>query len=173
MRFVDIAGLVKGASKGEGLGNQFLSHIRETDAIVHVVRCFEDEEIIHVEGKLHPISDIETINLELILADLQSTQNNISRLEKQIKSKKDLLPTFQALEKAAVHLDKGLPLRRLQLSPEERSLLKPYCFLSEKKVIYAANVSEADLPSMENQYVQQVREYATQEGNRVVPIAAN
>jgi GTP-binding protein YchF len=176
MQFVDIAGLVKGASQGEGLGNQFLAHIRETDAIVHVVRCFEDENIIHVQGnvggKLHPIADIETINLELILADLQTAQNVSSRLEKQIKGKKELLPTYELLERIKNHLNQELPLRTLELNKEERLLLKPYPFLTQKKVIYAANVSEKDLPTMENSYVQQVREYAAREGNQVVPICS-
>ncbi len=172
MRFVDIAGLVKGASQGEGLGNQFLTHIRETDAIVHVVRCFDSEDIIHVGGKVHPIDDIETINLELALADLQSTQNIISRLEKQVKGKKELLPTLQVMEKVRAHLDQDLPVRTLQLADEERVLLRPYSFLTQKKVLYAANVSENDLPTMENAYVQQVREYAEKEGNSVIPICA-
>lgn len=170
MRFVDIAGLVKGASQGEGLGNQFLAHIRETDAIIHVVRCFESEDIIHVSGKVHPIEDIETINLELALADLQTAQNSISRLEKQVKGKKELLPQLQVLEKVRDHLDKQLPVRTLVLSEEETEALKPYPFLTQKKVLYAANVSEDDLPSMENPYVQQVREYAAKEGNLVIPI---
>lgn len=172
MQFVDIAGLVKGAAKGEGLGNQFLSHIRETDAIVHVVRCFESEDIVHVGGKVHPIDDIETINLELALADLQSAQNIINRLEKQIKGKKELLPTLQLMEKVRDHLDKDLPLRTLILTEEEQLLLLPYPFLTQKKVLYAANVSEDDLPEMENEYVKQVREFAHQEGNSVIPICA-
>jgi ribosome-binding ATPase len=170
VRFVDIAGLVKGASQGEGLGNQFLAHIRETDAIVHVVRCFESEAIIHVEGKVHPIADIETINLELILADLQTVQNVCSRLEKQAKGKKELLASLHVLEKVRSHLDQNLPVRTLVLNKEEVLLLKPYPLLTQKKVLYAANVSEADLPTMENPFVQQVREYAQQEGNAVIPI---
>ena len=172
MRFVDIAGLVKGASQGEGLGNQFLAHIRETDAIVHVVRCFESEDIIHVAGRVHPIEDIETINLELGLADLQTAQNVSTRLEKQAKGKKDLLPTLYALEKVRDHLDKNLPLRKFDLNNEERLLLRSYPFLTQKKVLYAANVSEADLPNMENAYVAQVREYAEKEGNAVIPICS-
>jgi len=172
MRFVDIAGLVKGASQGEGLGNQFLAHIRETDAIVHVVRCFESEDIIHVSGRVHPIEDIETINLELSLADLQTAQNVLARLEKQVKSKKELLPTYQTLEKVRDHLDQGRPVRLLELTKEEVLLLKPYPFLTQKKVLYAANVSEADLPEMENEYVRQVREYAAKEGNAVIPICS-
>ncbi len=160
MQFVDIAGLVKGASQGEGLGNQFLANIRETDAIVHVVRCFESEEIIHVSGRVNPIEDIETINLELALSDLQSVQNIITRMEKQVKVKKELAETLQLLEKVRQHLDKGLSLRTLSLNDEEKLLLKPYPFLTQKKVLYVANVSEADLPHMENKYVKQVREYA-------------
>ncbi len=172
MSFVDIAGLVKGASQGEGLGNQFLSHIRQTDAIVHVVRCFESEDIIHVGGQVNPIDDIETINLELALADLQTAQNIISRLEKQIKGNKELIPTLHVLEKVRDHLDKDLPVRTLSLTDEEHLLLRPYPFLTQKKVLYAANVSEEDLPHMENKYVQQVREYAQNEGNEVIPICA-
>lgn len=172
MRFVDIAGLVKGAAQGEGLGNQFLAHIRETDALVHVVRCFESEEIIHVGGKVHPIEDIETINLELVLADLQMTQNISGRLEKQVKGNKNLIPVLEALQKVRAHLDQNVAVRTLELSEEERLLLKPYPFLTQKKVLYAANVLENDLPDMENAYVAQVRAYAEQEGNSVVPICA-
>ncbi len=172
MEFVDIAGLVKGASQGEGLGNQFLTHIRETDAIVHVVRCFESEDIVHVGGGVNPIQDIETINLELALADLQTVQNVLSRLEKQAKGKKEMQPTLQALEKVLLHLNKSLPVRTLSLTDEEKALLQPFPLLTQKKVLYAANVSEADLPEMENRYVQQVREFAKAEGNDVLPICA-
>ena len=172
MEFVDIAGLVKGASQGEGLGNQFLANIRETDAIVHVVRCFDSEDIVHVGGKVHPIEDIETINLELILADLQTAQNIFSRLEKQAKGKKELLPTLQLLEQVCKHLDQNQPVRKLALTDEQKLLLKPYPFLTQKKVLYAANVSENDLPHMENAYVEQVRQYAHEEGNTVIPICA-
>ncbi len=172
MEFVDIAGLVKGASQGEGLGNQFLAHIREVDAIVQVVRCFEDDEIVHVGGTIDPIQDIETINIELTLADLQMAQNVITRLEKQVKGKKELQAPLTALEKVRDHLDKGLPVRRLELNEEERELLKPYPFLTQKKVLYVTNVSEKDLPSMENAFVQKVRDYAKKEGNLVLPICA-
>lgn len=172
MRFVDIAGLVKGAAQGEGLGNKFLAHIRETDALIHVVRCFEDEEIIHVGGKVHPIEDIETINIELALADLQSAQNIITRLEKQAKGNKEVVPVLAVMERVRDHLNNDLPVRTMELTAEERLLLHPYPFLTQKKVLYAANVSEADLPHMDNKYVQQVREYAAKEGNSVVPICA-
>lgn len=172
MQFVDIAGLVKGASQGEGLGNQFLAHIRETDAIVHVVRCFECEDIVHVGGGVNPIDDIETINLELTLADLQSVQNSLTRLEKQAKGNKTLLPTIQALEKVRAHLDQSKAVRLLALTDEEKELLTPYPFLTDKKVLYAANVSEEDLPAMDNKYVALVRDYAAKEGSHVVPICA-
>jgi GTP-binding protein YchF len=170
--FVDIAGLVEGASKGEGLGNAFLSHIRATDAIIHVVRCFDSSDIIHVKGRVNPIEDIEIINLELILADLASCENILARLEKQLKVKKELLPQFQALKKVHDHLNNTKPVRTLELSSEEKELLQPYPFLTQKKVLYAANVSEQDLPSMENAYVAEVRKYAEKEGNVVIPICA-
>ncbi len=170
--FVDIAGLVKGASLGAGLGNQFLSHIRETDAIVQVVRCFEDENVIHVSGRIDPIEDIEVINLELILADLQMVENTLLRMEKQAKGKKELLPTVELLKKAADHLNQNLPLRKCPFSPKELEIAINYPFLTLKKVLYATNVGEKDLPSMENAYVQRVREYAAQEGSLVVPVCA-
>ncbi len=170
--FVDIAGLVAGASKGEGLGNKFLANIRETDAIIHVVRCFESSDIIHVAGRIDPIADIEIINLELILADLQMTENTLSRLEKQVKGKKELLPTITLLKKAVAHLNHNLPLRGLSLTKEEKQLLQAYSFLTAKKVIYAANVAESDLPSMENPHVMAVRAFAEKEGSEVVAICA-
>lgn len=172
MQFVDIAGLVAGASQGEGLGNKFLANIRETDAIVHVVRCFESSDIVHVAGKVDPIHDIEIINLELRLADLQVVENVISRLEKQLKSKKELIPTFECLKKVQAHLNDNLPVRTMELTAEEWELLKPYPFLSGKKVIYVANVSENDLPEMNNAWVKQVQEYAKAEGNIAIPLCA-
>ncbi len=170
--FVDVAGLVKGASQGEGLGNQFLSHIRETNAIVQVVRCFEDSDIIHVAGKVDPLQDIEVIGLELILADLQMVENTLSRIEKQAKTKKELLPTVEFLKKATEHLNQNLPLRFLTLTPEEEDIANLYPFLTKKKMLYVCNVAETDLPSMENPLVQKVREYAEKEGSKVVPICA-
>ncbi len=172
VKFVDIAGLVKGASKGEGLGNKFLANIRETDAIVHVVRCFDSSDIIHVEGKVDPISDIEVINLELCLADLQSAENIVDRLEKQVKGKKELQAVLDCMKKVLVHLNENKPMRTAPLTDEEKELLKPYPFLTSKKVLYVANVSEDDLPEMENAYVQKVREFALAEGNSVIPICA-
>lgn len=170
--FVDIAGLVKGASEGEGLGNKFLTNIRETDAIVHVVRCFEDPEVIHVAGSVDPIADIEVINLELILSDLQMIENILQKLEKQIKTKKDLLPLYQTLQKAATHLNQNKPLRSLVLTPEERDHMAAYPFLTNKKVLYATNVDESALPSLENELVKKVRAFAEKEGNTVIPICA-
>jgi ribosome-binding ATPase len=172
MQFVDIAGLVAGASKGEGLGNKFLANIRETDAIVHVVRCFESSDIVHVAGKVDPIHDIEIINLELRLADLQMVENILSRLEKQAKTKKDVVPVMECLKKVQEHLNENKPVRALELTAEEQEYLKPYPFLSAKKVLYVANVSENDLPEMDNAFVRQVRAYAEAEGNSVIPICA-
>ena len=170
--FVDIAGLVKGASEGEGLGNQFLTNIRETDAIVHVVRCFEDDDVIHVEGKVDPIADIEVINLELILSDLQMAENIATRLEKQMKGKKEYIPIVETMRKAIAHLNQSKPLRTLALTDEERVYIQDYPFLTDKKVLYACNVAESSLPSMENEFVQKVRAYAAAEGNSIVPICA-
>ncbi|MES2345663.1 MAG: redox-regulated ATPase YchF [Chlamydiota bacterium] len=170
--FVDIAGLVAGASQGEGLGNQFLSNIRETDAIVHVVRCFENDDVIHVAGKVDPIADIEVINLELILSDMQMAENIYKRQEKQAKGKKELLPLLETLKKALDHLNESKPLRSLKLTPEEKGYIAAYPFLTDKKVVYACNVSEDSLPSMENEYVAKVRAYAEKEGNQVIPICA-
>jgi GTP-binding protein YchF len=170
--FVDIAGLVKGASEGEGLGNQFLANIRETNAIVHVVRCFENDDVIHVSGKVDPIADIEVINLELVLSDLQMAENIVSRLEKQAKGKKELIPIVATLKKAIDHLNENKPLRTLGLTEEEKTHIADYPFLTDKKVLYACNVSESSLPSMENEYVHRVREYAAKEGNEIVPICA-
>lgn len=170
--FVDIAGLVAGASKGEGLGNQFLANIRETDAIIHVVRCFKHDDVIHVAGKVDPVSDIEVINLELILADLQMAQNTVTKLEKQAKTNKELGPVVDVLKKAIAHLNENKPVRMLSLSDKEREIVQRYPFLTQKKAIYAANVGEDDLPTMENAYVQAVREFAKKEGSSVIPICA-
>ncbi len=170
--FVDIAGLVKGASEGEGLGNKFLANIRETDAIVHVVRCFQDDDVIHVAGKIDPIADIEVINLELVLSDLQMAENIASRLEKQMKGKKEFVPVVETMRKAIHHLNQNKPLRTLELTSEEKEFIRDYPFLTDKKVLYACNVSENSLPSMDNEFVELVRQYAAKEGNRVVPICA-
>ena len=170
--FLDIAGLVKGASTGEGLGNQFLSHIRETDAIIQVVRCFANDDVIHVAGKVDPIDDIEVIGLELILADLQMAENTQQRLEKQAKGNKDLLPKLEFFKKAIHHLNQNLPMRSLPLNPEETALSRLYPFLTLKKILYICNVGENDLPSLTNPMVERVRAFATAEGSSVVPICA-
>ncbi|MDF2578074.1 MAG: ychF [Chlamydiales bacterium] len=172
MKFVDIAGLVAGASQGEGLGNKFLANIRETDAIAHVVRCFDDDDVIHVSGKVDPLRDIEVINLELILADLQMCENVISRLQKQIKGKKELQVELDAILKVQQRLNDGLPARSLELTAEEKQILRQYPFLTAKPVLYVTNVSEKDLPLMRNGYVEQVEAYAQKEGSRVIPICA-
>lgn len=172
MEFVDIAGLVAGASKGEGLGNKFLANIGETDAILHVVRCFESDDVVHVSGRVDPINDIEIINLELRLADLQMAENVISRLEKQVKTKKELVPVIDCLKKVAAHLNENKAVRSLSLTEEEKECLKPYRFLSAKKVLYVANVAESDLPAMDNEFVRKVKAYAEAEGNAVITICA-
>ena len=170
--FVDIAGLVKGASEGEGLGNQFLTNIRETDAIVQVVRCFEEGDVIHVSGKVDPIDDIEVINLELVLSDLQMAENIAQKLEKQLKAKKELQPLFDTLQKAIQHLNENKSLRTMIVSSEEKAHLESYPFLTNKKILYVANVGENSLPSLENDLVKKVRAYAEKEGNSVIPICA-
>ncbi len=170
--FVDIAGLVEGASEGQGLGNKFLTNIRDTDAIIHVVRCFEDDDVIHVLGEVDPIADIKIINMELILSDLQMAENTYTRMEKQAKGKKEMQPTLDVLKKALEHLNQEKPLRKLDLSDEEKKILALYPFLTNKKVLYATNVSEDSLPSLENPLVQKVRDFAKEEGSLVVPICA-
>ncbi len=171
--FVDIAGLVKGASKGEGLGNKFLSNIRDTDAIIHVVRCFEDEKLIHVSGKIDPIEDIETINLELILADLQTAENIKTKLAKKIKQKQEIKLQIDLIDKILDHLNQSLSLRSISFTKEEKQILKTWTFLTLKKVIYVANVKEEDLSSLEeNEYLKKVKEYAKKENASVIAICA-
>ncbi|UHA75645.1 redox-regulated ATPase YchF [Paenibacillus sp. 481] len=172
--FVDIAGLVRGASKGEGLGNKFLAHIREVDAIVHVVRCFEDENITHVDGKVNPISDIQTINLELILADLDSVEKRLDRSKKSLKSgDKKILAEVEVLERLKAALYDDMPARSLELSEDEKLTVRDLHLLTMKPVLYAANVSEDGVTDADNNpYVQQVREFAAAENAAVVPISA-
>lgn len=158
--FVDIAGLVEGASKGEGLGNAFLSHIRDVDAIAQVVRCFDSNDIIHVKGRIDPIEDVEIITLELILADLASCEASLAKIEKQAKTKKELQPTVDTLIKVREHLNESKPLRTLLLTAEEQALISSYRFLSLKPTLLVCNVSEADLGKGSNQHVQRVQEYA-------------
>ena len=171
--FTDIAGLVKGASSGEGLGNKFLSHIRETDAIIEVVRCFDDDNIIHVEGKTDPIRDIEIINLELSLADLEIITNRLDKIKKKAETTKDKdsLIEVGALEKAKNALEKNIPLRVINFTEEEMLLIKSFCFLTQKPIIYLANVAEDKLTE-ENEYYNQVVEYANKESSRAIKISA-
>ena len=171
--FTDIAGLVKGASSGEGLGNKFLSHIRETDAIIEVVRCFDDDNIIHVEGKTDPIRDIEIINLELSLADLEIITNRLDKIKKKAETTKDKdsLIEVGALEKAKNALEKNIPLRVISFTEEEMLLIKSFCFLTQKPIIYLANVAEDKLTE-ENEYYNQVVEYANKEGSKAIKISA-
>lgn len=172
--FTDIAGIVKGASKGEGLGNKFLSHIREVDAICQVVRCFVDENVTHVAGKVDPISDIETINLELILADMESVEKRIGRVEKLAKQKdKESVVEFEALSLIREAFEAERPARSVEFTEEQMKVVKHLHLLTMKPVLYVANVGEDDLvdPSG-NEYVQKVREYAAAEGAEVIVICA-
>lgn len=172
--FVDIAGLVRGASKGEGLGNKFLAHIREVDAIVHVVRCFEDENITHVDGKIDPISDIQTINLELILADLDSVEKRIERSRKNVKGgNKQTAQEVEVLERIKESLYNDMPARSIELSEDERLLVRDLHLLTMKPVLYAANVSEDGVTEADsNPFVLKVKEFAEAENAVVVPISA-
>jgi len=171
IEFVDIAGLVKGASKGEGLGNQFLANIREVDAIVHVVRCFDSEDIIHVDGSVDPIRDIEVINLELILADLAQVERRCDRVRKQAKANKDARTELEVLEKIQKTLESGQPARLLDLDEEEEIFVNPLGLLTRKPIIYGTNVSEDDLATG-NAWVEQVRELAAAENAQVAVISA-
>ena len=171
VEFVDIAGLVAGASKGEGLGNQFLANIRETDAIVNVVRCFDDDNIVHVAGKVDPIADIETIGTELALADLSSVEKAMQREGKKAKSgDKDARALIAVLEKLVPHLDQGQPVRSLDLSDEEKTILKPLCLLTIKPAMYVANVSEDGFKN--NAYLDKLQALGEREGAPVVALCA-
>ena len=176
VEFVDIAGLVKGASRGEGLGNKFLSHIREVDAIVHVVRCFEDSNIVHVEGSIDPLRDIETIQLELILADLESVDKRLERSAKLVKTGNKMYAQLVAvLQKLKEVLEAGKPASTAQLDEEEEKLIADMPLLTQKKVLYAANVSDSDFSDgiENNKYVKQVADYAAEHGAEVLPICAS
>ncbi len=175
VEFVDIAGLVKGASKGEGLGNKFLSHIREVDAILHVVRCFEDPNIVHVDGKIGPARDIETINMELIFADMESLEKRIDKTKKAMKGgDKKYQAELTLLEKIYATLEEGKCARTLSYSKEENEILKEISLLTLKPVIYAANVSEDDFANgiEENTFIKELTEIADAEGSEVLPICA-
>jgi len=171
MEFVDIAGLVKGASKGEGLGNQFLANIREVDCIVHVVRCFDNGDIIHVNGSVDPARDIEVINLELIFADIASAEKRLERARKELRTKKEAQIEIDALEKLLPVLNEGKAARSVKLTEDEAFSLKGLGLMTLKPIIYAANVNEGDLASG-NAYTEQVRKIAAAEGAQVVIISA-
>ena len=175
IEFVDIAGLVKGASKGEGLGNQFLANIREVDAIVHVVRCFEDSNVVHVDGSIDPLRDIETINLELVFSDLEILERRIAKVTKTARMDKEAAKELAFLEKVKAHLEEGQLAITLETENEdEDAWLATYNLLTAKPVIYAANVAEDDIADdgANNQYVQAVREYAPKQNSEVFVICA-
>ena len=172
--FTDIAGLVKGASKGEGLGNQFLANIRQTDAIVHVVRCFDDANIEHVEGSVDPIRDIEEINMELCLADLDTVENRIGKVAKKAQTKdKDAVKEMNSLTKFKTALEAGTSIRLLDLTEEDEAMLKNYGLLTSKPVIYVANMSDEEIADPSgNAYFAKVKEYASKEGSECIAICA-
>ena len=171
VEFVDIAGLVKGASKGEGLGNKFLSHIRETDAICEVVRCFEDSNVVHIDGSVDPIRDIETINLELIFADIETVDKRLDKAKKMLKADKKYQAEIDLLEKIKLALENGMPARQLEYNEDEKEMLKEMFLLTTKPIIYIANVSEEQLSDTENDAnVNKVREYASKEKAEVIPL---
>ena len=168
--FTDIAGLVRGASKGEGLGNKFLSHIRETDAIVEVVRCFDNGKIIHVDGNVDPIRDLETINLELIISDLEMVTNRLGKISKRALMSKDKQEKleYELLEKIKTTLEENQPVRHIDFKDDELKILKSYNFLTIKPIIYVANIDESMIGLEDNSYVKEVKEYAKKENASVV-----
>ena len=171
IEFVDIAGLVKGASRGEGLGNKFLSHIRETDAIVEVVRCFEDSNVVHVDGSVNPIRDIETINLELIFADIETVNKRLDKARKNLKADKKYQEEIDLLEKILKVLEEGKSARTIEFNEDEQVLVKDMFLLTTKPILYVANVSEDQLEDAENdELVKQVKEYAEKEKAEVIPL---
>ncbi len=171
IEFVDIAGLVKGASKGEGLGNKFLSHIRETDAIVEVVRCFNDSNVVHVDGSVDPIRDIETINLELIFADIETVNKRLDKARKNLKADKKYQEEIDLLEKIKENLENGISARAIDFNEEEQVLVKDMFLLTTKPILYIANVSEGQLENSENdEMVKKVKEYASKENADVIPL---
>lgn len=174
IEFVDIAGLVKGASKGEGLGNKFLSNIREVDAIVHVVRCFENDDIVHVDGRIDPKSDIETINLELVLSDLDMIERRLEKAKKLIKADRKYESEYEFFERVKESLEQGKPARSVECTPEEKELLSSVSLLTNKPVIYAANMSEDDFKNglSNNKFLDEVKNIAKEENAGVLPICA-
>ena len=174
IEFYDIAGLVKGASKGEGLGNKFLSHIREVDAIVEVIRCFEDENIVHVDGEVNPLRDVETINLELILSDLELVEKRLEKARKSLKGNKSFKEEVDLLEKILPVLEEGKSIRSLSFNDNEKAILKNFSLLSVKPIIYVANVNEDDMldEGKSNEYVKVLNDFAKQENSGIVVISA-
>ncbi|MBO4898519.1 MAG: redox-regulated ATPase YchF [Clostridia bacterium] len=174
IEFVDIAGLVRGASRGEGLGNKFLSHIREVDAIIHVVRCFDDDNIVHVDGSIDPIRDIETINLELIFADLETVDKRYERVSKLVKTgEKKYAQEAEVLSEIKKALEDGMPARAAKITEDDWLLVRDMNLLTDKKIIYATNMSEDDIADAENNdYYKKVAEFAAKEGSSIMPIAA-
>lgn len=172
IEFVDIAGLVKGASNGEGLGNKFLSHIRQVDAIIHVVRCFQDSDIIHVDGEINPLRDIQTINLELILSDLDIITKRLVKVQKLVKNDKSLQKEVNILEKLKAAFNNEICARNVDLTDEEKEIVKTFELLTFKPVLYAANVSENDLISGKNNFVEQVKKFSEAENSRVFTVCA-
>lgn len=173
VEFVDIAGLVRGASKGEGLGNKFLSHIREVDAILHVVRCFENDNIVHVENSINPLRDIETINLELIFADMETCEKRLDKAKKDSKGDKNALADVALFERVNATLAEGKCIRTMTLTDEEAKTVAAANFLTDKPVIYAANMDEAGFKNQKNNaFLQQVETFAKEEGSEVLPICA-
>ncbi|MDR2395028.1 MAG: redox-regulated ATPase YchF [Endomicrobium sp.] len=173
VEFVDIAGLVKGASNGEGLGNQFLAHIRETSAIVHVVRCFENKDITHVMGEVDPLRDIEIIEMELIFADMDTISKRIERFQKATRlNDKKILSQRELAIRVKAHLNKGQPVRTLKLNDEEKIDIKEFFLITAKPVLYVCNVEENSLPSLENKYTELVKERAKKEGTQAISICA-
>lgn len=171
IEFVDIAGLVKGASKGEGLGNKFLSHIREVDAICEVVRCFEDSNVVHVDGNINPIRDIETINLELIFADIETVNKRLDKAKKNLKADKKYQEEINLLEKIKETLENGKSAREINFNEDEKILVKDMCLLTTKSILYIANISEKQLDNMKNdENIKKVEEYAKKENAEVIPL---
>lgn len=171
IEFVDIAGLVKGASKGEGLGNKFLSHIRETDSICEVVRCFEDSNVVHVDGNVNPIRDIETINLELIFADIETVNKRLDKAKKNLKADKKYQQEIDLLEKIKENLENGISARAIDFNEEEQEAVKEMFLLTTKPILYIANISEEQLENAENdEMVKKVKEYAAKEKAEVIPL---
>ena len=172
IEFVDIAGLVRGASRGEGLGNKFLSHIREVDAVVHVVRCFDDDNVVHVDGSVNPVRDAETINLELIFADMETVEKRIDRAQRLAKGDKSLLAEIDLLKRIYAHLESGQPVRTFEADKDEAETIKTLFLLTSKPVIYVANIAEDDLGMEPNGYVKALYEVAAKEGAKALTISA-